>query len=329
MKNVLITGVTGFVGSNLAKTLLENDPEIHVVGTIKNSPSIRRGSVLTEEDMSNMTICVGDILDFNLMERIVTGYEIDTIFALASQSIVRICNDNPFQALYTNVIGNAVFCELARRYPKIKQVVMFSSDKSYGETDELPYKEDITPLKGLRPYESTKTLIDLWYQMYQYNYKAPVTVIRSANIFGPGDPNSSRLIPQVCTSIAKNQNPWLWNSVSEYIREFVYIDDVVDFLIRLVDTCENYPNLIPQCYNLGSGNVFKIKDMVDHILKISGSDLNIDIKNKDINFEEIKEQYLSLRKTKELLNWKAKYVDEKLDEALIMTYNYYSDLLRM
>ena len=69
--------------------------------------------------------------------------------------------------------------------------------------------------------------------------------------------------------------------------------------------------------------------MVDHILKISGSDLNIDIKNKDINFEEIKEQYLSLRKTKELLNWKAKYVDEKLDEALIMTYNYYSDLLRM
>jgi len=328
MKNVLITGITGFVGSNLAHTLLEIDPEIHIVGTIKNSPSARRGSVLTEEDMSNMTICIGDITDFTLMERIVTGYEIDTIFALASQSIVRVCNDNPLQALYTNVLGNATFCELARRYPKIKQTVIFSSDKSYGETDKLPYKEDVTPLKGLRPYESTKTLIDLWCQMYQYNYEAPITVVRSANIFGPGDPNSSRLIPQVCTSIAKNQNPWLWDSVAEYVREFIYIDDVVDFLIELVNTCEENPTLISQCYNLGSGNVFKIKDMVDYILRMSGSDLNIDIKTKDVYFEEIKEQYLSLEKTKNLLNWQAKYTGKKLDEAIIMTYNYYSDLLR-
>lgn len=205
-----------------------------------------------------------------------------------------------------------------------KTIISGNSDKSYGESKSLPYMEDDTTLKGMRPYEATKTLSDLWAQMYQKNYGTPITVFRSANVFGPADPNLSRLIPQVCTSIAKDKNPWLYKGVNDYVREFVYIDDVVDFIINLMECGDEDPSVIKECYNLGSGWVYRVEDMVQKIIDISGKDLQVDIKEKELDFYEIKEQYLSLEKSANMLGWAAK---SNLDEALVDTYNYYYQLV--
>jgi len=326
--NILITGISGFVGSNFTRYLLNAYPDANIVGVIKNKPDVRTSILFDNEILPRITVAFGDILDADFIDAIVTRYEIDTIVHLASLSIVRSCNENPLYALYTNVVGSAVIQEVARRHKHVKHVINFTSDKSYGQAETLPYFEDKTSLKGIHPYECTKTLSDMWSQMYQINYDLPVSIVRSANIFGPGDSNFSRLIPQVCTSIAKDKNPWLWSGVANYVREFVYIDDVSQFLINLIDKGRDNPDLIKHAYNLGSGNVFKIKDLVEKFVSITGKELVVEIKEKETDFKEIPEQYLSLDKTKEKLGWEAFYVKEQFDYALTVTYNYYANIVR-
>ncbi len=324
MLNVLVTGANGFLASKLIERINKEQPDVNIYGVVKNKPSIKNSYLLQNPELvQSINLIEGDITDYSLMEQTVVNYEIDTIVHLASNAIVRTCEQNPLDALLTNVYGAAIFNEIARTNRIVKHVISMASDKSYGTSESLPYIEDVTPLRGMRAYESTKTLMDMWSQMYQHNYKTPVSIIRSANLFGPGDSNYSRLVPQVCMSIANDINPWLWEGVADYIREFVYIDDATDFILNLIDAGESDPTLIPQCYNLGTGNIFSIKDLVERIIYITGKDLQVDIKKKTIDFKEIEKQYLSLDKSRDLLGWEAIYIGESFDTALSETYEYY------
>ena len=299
---------------------------IHII--IKSKPNMFT-SLLGEENLLNrVNIIFGDITDYKLVETVVAEYEINYIIDLAAISIVRVCNEAPLVSFYNNVYSVAVLAEITRRYNHVKQLIVSTSDKAYGQSDKLPYEEDGTPLYGMRPYEATKTLGDLWCQMYQKNYNSPITVFRSANIYGPADPNMSRLIPQVCSRVALDKNPWLYRGVDKYIREFVYIDDVIDFIITLMQKGDENPKLIRECYNLGSGNIFEIDKLVETIITISGKNISIDIKDKELDFYEIPEQYLSLEKTANLLGWKAYYTGNNFVDSLVETYNYYYDLVK-
>lgn len=328
MENVFITGIQGFIGSSLAKAIVEKRPDVNVVGLVRDYPSNKQARTLYDLT-GKINLVQGDLLDRSLLERVITEYEIDTIFNFAALAIIRICEDAPFNALNVNVLGSGLVAELARNHKKVKHVIQFTSDKAYGSAEKLPYVEGVTPLKGTRPYETTKSLVDMWCQMYQVNYHTPISVIRGANVFGPGDPNYSRVVPQFCRSIARDQNPWLWEGVAGYKREFIYVDDVTDFLLYLVDKGKDNPALIPDCYNLGSGNVFTMKDFGERLIKVAGKNLEMVLKKKDFGFGEIEEQYLSLEKTKSRLGWTAKYVGPKFDEALLNTYHYYHKLVEV
>ena len=323
MDNLLITGISGFIGSSLAKKIIDKYPEVNIYGIIKDNPSIKTAPSLYQDLFGKITVIGGDITDYNLIYNTITNFEIDIVINMASISIVRICEENPLNALYVNTLGTGIIAEAVRNCRTVKHFITMSSDKSYGTSYSLPYREEETPLKGTHPYETTKTLCDIWCQMYQKNYKTPITVIRSANVFGPGDMNLSRLVPQVCINLANNKNPWLWSGVSKYVREFIYIDDVIDFILNLISKGKEIPELIPECYNLGSGNVFTIEEFANKFVFLSGKNLQLELKEKELNFKEIPEQYLSLTKTREKLEWNASYINEKFDEALISTYNYY------
>ena len=324
--SIFITGATGFWGSNFVCEVVRKYPDVRVVCLVKDKINSNQSLLFDPEIWPNLNVVFGDLLDYHSIERIVTDYEIETIVNFASVSIVRICEDNPLYALNVNVIGTGILAEIARNHKKVKHLVTISSDKAYSDSF-LPYVEDVSPLKGKRPYEATKSLCDLWCQMYQYNYGVPITVVRSANLFGPGDPNMSRLIPQSCARLVKNESPFLWSDAAEYIREFVYIDDAVDFILNLIKKGHESPEIIKDCYNLGTGEIFKIKDLVNRLIKVSGKDIDIEIKDKEFSFAEIPEQYLSLKKSEEKLGWKAKFVGEQFDVALVNTYNYYYDLI--
>ena len=133
-------------------------------------------------------------------------YEVDTVLHLAAQTIVGVANRNPVGTFQTNVAGTWSLLEACRRSPKVKQIVVASSDKAYGDQEHLPYDEG-TPLQGRHPYDVSKSCADLISQAYAHTYGLPVAVTRCGNFYGGGDLNWSRIIPGTIRSILRGERP--------------------------------------------------------------------------------------------------------------------------
>src|SRR5208337_328214 len=128
------------------------------------SEAVRSGVI------DQITVVRGDVRDQSLLERILGEYEIDTVFHLAAQTIVGIANRNPISTFDTNIRGTWTLLESCRRSSKVHSVVMASSDKAYGDQEQLPYTED-APLQGRYPYDTSKSSADLLAQSYAVTYK--------------------------------------------------------------------------------------------------------------------------------------------------------------
>lgn len=276
--NILITGSAGFLGSML--TIHELDRGNRVIGLIRE-----HNHKTKNEHWRKGILVQGDLLDSDLIKRIISDYEIDTVYHLAAQSIVRIANTNPLYCFQNNVIGTANVLEAVRQInPKIK-VVCASSDKAYGEHETLPYQEDFA-LKAGDPYSTSKACGDLVAQSYAKTYGLNVNIIRSANIYGPGDMNLSRIIPNTILRIKKGQKPQIYSGVMEFVREFVYVDDVCR-AYQLVSE-KGVPG---EAYNVGTGEEFKVSELIELICRQMDWVDGIDVVEK--SFPEIKTQYLS------------------------------------
>ena len=145
-----------------------------------------------------------DIKDKQKVLHIVSKYEIDVILHLAAQPIVPIAYINPTETLETNINGTINILDAARLCKKVKSIVVASSDKAYGESETMPYTEAVQ-LKGLQPYDTSKSCTDLISQMYAKVYDLPVAITRFGNIYGAGDLNFNRIMPGIFMSII-NQN---------------------------------------------------------------------------------------------------------------------------
>ena len=187
---VLVTGATGLLGSWLVKRLLvlEADVVVLVRDWVPQSELVSGGM------LDRVKVVRGDVRDGPLLERILGEYEIDTVFHLAAQTIVGIANRNPLSTFETNIGGTWSLLEACRRSPRIQQIVVASSDKAYGDHDDLPYDED-TPLVGRHPYDVSKSCADLIAQSYAHTYGLPVCVTRCGNLYGGGDLNWNRTVP--------------------------------------------------------------------------------------------------------------------------------------
>src|SRR3989344_6391184 len=202
-RSVLVTGGTGLLGSELVKQLVES--EANVVAAVRDNVSKSRFFI--ENLQNKVTVVHGDVVDFAFVERVIGEYEIDTVFHLAAQTIVRIANASPLSTFESNMRGTWNVLEAARLHSKkIRSVVVASSDKAYGESKILPYDEE-TQLKGKYPYDVSKTCTDLIAQSYWHTFKLPVNITRCGNLFGPGDLNFSRIIPGTILSVKRNEPP--------------------------------------------------------------------------------------------------------------------------
>ena len=219
--NVLVTGATGFVGGWLVKELLRRNAR--VVALVRDhAPQ----STFEKENLRNrITVVSGCLEDPNSSRRACVEYEIDTVFHLAAQSIVGAAYKDRTAALRANVMGTWNVLEAARN-AGVKQVVIASSDKAYGNNAELPYLES-HPLRGLYPYDVSKSCADLISSMYAHTYGMKVAVTRCANIFGGGDLNFNRLIPGVVLATIRGER-FVIRSDGRFARDFIYIKDVVN-----------------------------------------------------------------------------------------------------
>src|SRR5258708_33921669 len=176
---VFVTGATGLVGGWLVKRLLAAGADVVclVRDWVPQSEMIRSG------DIERVKVVRGDIKDQAVLERAMGEFEIDTVFHLAAQTIVGIANRNPVSTFESNIQGTWAVLEAARRSPAVKQIVVASSDKAYGEQPNLPYFED-APLQGRHPYDVSKSCSDLISQAYAKSYGLPVAITQCGNFYG-------------------------------------------------------------------------------------------------------------------------------------------------
>lgn len=313
-KNVLITGATGLLGPWLIKDLLQKQANIFVL--IRDF--VPNSLFFTENINKKVTVISGDLLDFHLIQRILNEFNIDTVFHLGAQAIVKTANRSPISTFQSNIQGTWNLLEACRLSPWVKKIIVASSDKAYGEQKKLPYTED-APMQGRHPYDVSKSCTDLIAQSYFHTYKLPVCVTRCGNFFGGGDLHFNRIVPGTMRSILKKEPPII-RSNGLFIRDYIYVKDVVDAYVTLAEQMDR-KEIVGQCFNFSTDTPYNVLEIVDEMIKVANaSNLKPIVHNQVCN--EIPEQHLSSKKAFELLGWKAKY---GVVEGLRETFKWYKE----
>jgi len=308
----LVTGATGLVGGWLVRALLEKRAE--VVCLVRDhvpSSELYRGGWIRK-----VRVVHGDLCDQALLERALGEYEIDTVIHLAAQTIVGIAHRNPISTLETNVRGTWLLLEACRRSPLVKQIVLASSDKAYGEHEKLPYDES-APLQGCHPYDVSKSAADLIAQSYAHTFDLPVTITRCGNFYGGGDLNWNRLVPGTIRSILRGQRPVL-RSDGLFVRDYFYVEDGAAAYMLLAESLAVRPELRGEAFNFSLETQVTVVDLVNRITRLLDSKLQPEILNQAS--KEIRRQYLSAEKARRVLGWKPLF---SLDEGLHRTVSWY------
>jgi CDP-glucose 4,6-dehydratase len=325
-KNIFITGVGGFVGSNLAKNLVKCGA--NVIGLTKSK---KLDSLLYYENIDKkINLIFGDITDKELLKSIFLKYKIEICFHLAAQVEVGSAKKYPFLTWETNVRGTYTLLEIIRENKKtIKSVVVASSDKAYGHypNDKLPYKEDYE-LKAKFPYDTSKACADMITRCYSTSlFKLPILTTRFANIYGPGQLNFTAIIPDAIKCCLLNKR-FIIRSNGQSVRDFVYIDDIVNLYKLLSKNLYTNPKKFSgEIFNAGTNIQHKMKDIIEKIFtygKKKKKLKNIFKKMKNNKTTgELSSQYMDYKKLNHYLGWYPKHEFTKTLPNLFKWYKKY------
>lgn len=313
-RSVFVTGATGLVGSWLVRQLLEAEADITclVRDWIPNSELVRANL------FDKVKVVRGDVREQKPLERALGEYEVDTVIHLAAQTIVGIANRNPISTFETNIQGTWALLEACRRSPLVKQIVVASSDKAYGDQEVLPYSED-TPLQGEHPYDVSKSCGDLIAHTYAKTYNLPVVITRCGNFYGGGDLNWNRLVPGTIRSVLRGQRPII-RSDGKFIRDYFYVEDGAAAYLLLAEKLAENRALVGEAFNFSNEIQVTVLDLTNKILALMDSNLKPDVLNQANN--EILHQYLSAEKARNALGWSPLF---SLEEGLEKTIAWYKD----
>lgn len=311
---VFVTGATGLLGGWLVRRLVEEGASV----TALVRDWVPRSTVLQPDLLDKVTIVRGDVRDQVVLERSLGEYEIDTIFHLAAQTIVGVANRNPVSTLDSNVRGTWTLLEAARRSPLTKAVIVASSDKAYGDHEELPYDED-APLHGEHPYDVSKSCADLIAKMYAVTFGLPVAVTRCGNFYGGGDLNWNRLIPGTIRSALKNERPTI-RSDGTLIRDYFYVEDGAAAYMQLAEALHARPELRGEAFNFSNELQLDVLTIATKILERMNSKLEPDVRAEARN--EIQHQWLSAAKARRVLGWAPHFT---LEDGLDRTIAWYRE----
>lgn len=314
---VFVTGASGLVGSATVAKLIDLGASVVILQRdwVPDAELMRSG--LAEK----VSIVRGDLLDLALLERVLGEYEVTTVLHLAAQAVVGVANRNPLSTFESNVRGTWNLLEATRKSPLVKQIVVASSDKAYGEQPKLPYTEEM-PLLAINPYDVSKACTDMIAQSYATSFNLPITISRCGNFYGPGDLNWNRIVPGTIRSILNNERPVI-RSDGQFLRDYFFVEDGADAYILLAEKMHEHPELRGQVFNFSTEEPLTVMQIVEKISAMMQTKLKPDIKNEAAN--EILKQHLSAAKARKVLGWQPKY---SLEEGLKKTIAWYTDFLK-
>jgi CDP-glucose 4,6-dehydratase len=314
----LVTGAYGLLGGWLVRALLESGSQVCVVRRDATARSALSAMGLEE----SVTVVHGDICSDGFVERVLVDYEVDSVFHLAAQTLVGTANHSPVSTFETNVRGTWIVLEACRRHGA-ERVIVASSDKAYGNHDDLPYREDHA-LQARYPYDASKAAADLITRSYWHTWQLPVAVTRFANLYGGGDVNGSRLIPESVAAALEGRPPVVRSDGSPE-RDFLYVEDAVAAYLAIWDALGR-GQAGGEAFNAGGGRPHRVLDVVELVCKLAGTDVEPDVRGVGTPTGEIDRQWVDPTKLTELTGWRPE-VD--LEEGLTRTIAWYREHARL
>jgi CDP-glucose 4,6-dehydratase len=309
---VLVTGGTGLVGSWLVRRLIEARAEV----TCLIRDWVPESELVRARLIERVNVARGDVRDQGLLERVLGENEVATVIHLAAQTIVTVANRNPVSTFETNVAGTWALLEACRRSPTVKEIVVASSDKAYGDQETLPYTEE-TPLRGTHPYDVSKSCADLIAYAYANTYDLPVVVTRCGNFYGGGDLNWNRIVPGTIRAVLRGQRPVI-RSDGRYVRDYFYVEDGAIAYMLLAEKLALRTARPGDAFNFSTDQPLDVVTLVDRILRAMDSTFEPEILNQASN--EIARQWLSSNRARTVLDWQPSF---SLDEGLARTIDWY------
>lgn len=306
-RKVFLTGATGFLGTWLVRELLAREADVTaLVRDVDKAGALLPG----------VKIVAGHVEDYEAVESLIAQNQPDTVFHLAAQAIVGIAGSEPRSTFESNVRGTYNLLEACRKTPSVRRVIVASTDKAYGDQEQLPYTEEM-PLQGRYPYDVSKACADMIAQSYAVTYRVPVCTTRCVNLYGGEDLNFNRIIPGTIRSALRGESPVI-RSDGTFIRDYLYVKDAVAGYLRLAEAMDD-PVLHGQAFNFSAGFHINVLDLTRQILVLVGrTDLEPTVLNQVKN--EIRDQYLSAAKAQRLLGWSPAYSPQTALEETIDWY---------
>jgi CDP-glucose 4,6-dehydratase len=315
-RSVFVTGAYGLLGSWLVKALVARGARVTVLKRDETSAS----ALVLEGTERLVHVVRGDVTDAPLLERALGEYEVDTVFHLAAQAIVGVANRGPASTFETNIRGTWLILE-ACRHAGVARTIVASSDKAYGTHDELPYRE-LFALQPRHPYDVSKAAADLIARSYWHTFGLPVAVTRFANLYGGGDFNFSRLVPEATVAAIERRAPVI-RSDGTPRRDLLYVEDAVEAYLAICELLDAGRGA-GEAFNAGSGEPRSVLEIVELICELAGSGVAPDVRGSGTGAGEIDRQWVDSSKLRAAAGWEPK-VD--LQDGLRRTIAWYREHL--
>jgi CDP-glucose 4,6-dehydratase len=313
-RSVLVTGAYGLLGSWLVKALLDAGAAVTVV---RRDQAPRSPLSVMGLD-AQVAVVHGDITSEGVTARALAEYEIDTVFHLAAQTLVPTANRSPISTFETNIRGTWLLLEACRAH-EVRRVIVASSDKAYGPHATLPYREDYA-LQPLYPYDVSKAATDLLSRSYWHTWGLPVAVTRFANLYGGGDINGSRLVPEAVLAALSGRAPVVRSDGSPE-RDFLYVEDAVAAYLAICTALDG-EGAAGEAFNAGGGKPHRVLDVVRLICRLAGTGVEPDVRGSGTPAGEIDRQWVDYSKLHELTGWEPTV---PLEQGLARTIDWYRE----
>jgi CDP-glucose 4,6-dehydratase len=318
--SALVTGGHGFAGSWLVIALLEAGESVRVLDRpdprLTDVGSPRTSALRLHGILEDVELVEADLREPEGIAGAVRG--VDSVFHLAAQTIVANAQASPRDTFEVNVLGTWNVMEACREHG-VGRVVFASSDKAYGSSDVLPYREEF-PLRAVHTYDASKAAADILVRSYWHSYGVPVAVTRFANLYGGGDLNFSRLIPEAVSAVLDGRRPVIRSDGTPQ-RDFLYVEDAAAAYLAIAAALDDGAAR-GEAFNAGGDRPHAVADVLRLVAEVAGTGLEPDIRGAGSPEGEIDRQYVDSGKLREMTRWRPQ-VD--LREGLERTIEWYRE----
>jgi len=303
MKNILVTGGAGFIGSHVCDALLSRRDAVVCIDDFNDyyDPQVKRNNIQNCIKNPLFKLYQLDIRDYKKLRNVFQKNKIDKIIHLAARAGIRASLKNPFLFEDTNIKGTLNLLELAKEF-KIKNFVFGSSSSIYGINKKIPFSETDNADTPISPYAATKEACELMCHTYHHIYGIKIICLRLFTVYGPrGRPD---MAPYKFTRLINEGKEIERYGNGSTKRDYTYVSDIVDGVIKALDKELDF-----EIINLGNSDAIELNYFITLIEKNLGKKAKI--KQLGLQPGEVQITYADISKAKRLLGWEPKVKIEK------------------